>query len=47
MTPFDFDPIRSQLETVLDLSLVYVCMKECKGGQTFWLLAVNPDRTFY
>ena len=48
MTAFDlstfiFNPIRSQLETVLDVLLVNVCMKECeliKGGHTFGLLAV-------
>ena len=42
-----FNPIRSQLETVLDLSLVNVCMKECelsKGGHTFGLLAVSSVR---
>ena len=47
---YRFNPIRSQLETVLDLWLVNVCMKECeliKGGRTFGLLAVTrfaPDR---
>ena len=37
-----FNPIRSQLETVLGFWLVNVCMKECeliKGGHTFRLLA--------
>ena len=41
-----FHPIRSQLETVLDLWLVNVCMKECeliKGGHTFGLLAVKSN----
>jgi len=39
-----FNPIRSQLETVLDFWLVNVCMKECelikknKGGHSFRLL---------
>ena len=37
-----FNPIRSQLETVLDVWLVNACMKECvliKWGYTFGLLA--------
>ena len=47
---YTFNPIRSQLETVLDFWLVNVCMKECeliKGGRIFGLLAVTrfaPDR---
>ena len=39
---YRFNPIRSQLETVLDFWLVNVYMKECeliKGGHTFGLLA--------
>ena len=39
-----FNPIRSQLETVLDFWLVNVCMEECeliKSGHTFGLPAVN------
>ena len=39
-----FNPIRSQLETVLGFWLVNVCMKECeliKGGNTFRLLALK------
>ena len=39
-----FNPIRSQLETVLHIWLVNVCMKECeliKGGRTIGLLAVS------
>ena len=43
LSTFRFNPIRSQLETVLDVRLVNVCMKECeliKGGHTFGLLAV-------
>ena len=41
---YKFNPIRSQLETVLDFWLVNVCMKECeliKEGHTFGLLAVR------
>ena len=41
---YRFNPIRSQLETVLDFWLVYVCVKECeliKGGHIFLLLAVT------
>ena len=47
---YTFNPIRSQLETVLDFWLLNVCMKECeliKGGRIFGLLAVTrfaPDR---
>ena len=44
---YRFNPIRSQLETVLDFWLVNVCMKECeliKGGHTFGLLAVMPNQ---
>ena len=44
MTAFDFNPIRSLVETVLDFWLANVCMKECeliKGGHTFWFLAEN------
>ena len=36
-----FNPIRSQLKTVLDFWLVNVCMKECeliKGGHSFRIL---------
>ena len=43
---YRFNTIRSQLETVLDLWLVNVCMKECeliKGGHTFELLAVSSE----
>ena len=43
---YKFNPIRSQLETVVDLWLVNVCMKECeliRGGHTFGLLAVMPN----
>ena len=43
---YRFNPIRSQLETVLDFWLVSVCMKECeliKGGHTFGLLAVTNN----
>ena len=39
-----FNPIRSQLETVLGFRLVNVCRKECeliKGGHTFRLLALK------
>ena len=39
-----FNPIRSQLETILGFWLVNVCMKECgliKGGHTFRLLALK------
>ena len=38
-----FNPIRSQLETVLHLWLVYVCVKECElmWGHIFGLLAVT------
>ena len=41
---YRFNPIRSQLETVLHIWLVNVCMKECeliKGGRTIGLLAVS------
>ena len=41
---YRFNPIRSQLETVLHIWLVNVCMKECeliKGGSTIGLLAVS------
>ena len=41
---YRFNPIRSQLETVLNFWLVNVCMKKCeliKGGHTFGLLAVT------
>ena len=41
---YRFNPIRNQLETVLDFWLVNVCMEECeviKGGHTFELLAVS------
>ena len=41
---YRFNPIRSQLETVLHIWLVNVCMKECeliKGGCTIGLLAVS------
>ena len=41
---YKFNPIRSQLETVLGLWLVDVCMKECeliKIGHTFGLLALK------
>ena len=40
---YRFNPIRNQLETVLNFWLVKVCMKECeliKGGHTFELLPV-------
>ena len=39
-----FNPIKSQLETVLDFWLVNFCMKECeliKGGHTSGFVAVN------
>ena len=45
---YRFNPIRSQLKTVLDFWLVNVCMKGCdliKGGHTFGLLAVNEFDT--
>ena len=41
---YRFNPIRSQLETVLDFWLDNVCMKECElieGGPTFGLFAVR------
>ena len=44
---YRFNPIRSQLETVLDYWLVNVCMKECeliKGGHTFGILPVKDMR---
>ena len=45
---YRFNPIRSQLETVLNFWLVNVCMKECElieGGHTFGLLAVTAKLT--
>ena len=38
---YRFNPIRSQLGTVLHIWLVNVCMKECEGGRTIGLLAVS------
>ena len=41
-----FNPIRSQLETVLNFWLVNVCLKEyefIKGGHSFGLLSVIPN----
>ena len=41
---YRFNPIRSQLETVLDFWLVNVCMEECElitGGHPYGLLAVK------
>ena len=41
---YKVNPIRNQMETVLDSWLVNVCMNECElieGGHTFGLLAVE------
>ena len=52
VTAFDscrFNPIRSQMETVLDFLLVNVCMKESeliKGCNAFGLLAVKASISF-
>ena len=46
---YRFNPIRSQLETVLDFWLVNVCMKECeliKCDHTFGLPVVKCDSGF-
>ena len=47
---YRFNPIRTQLEIVLDFRLVNVCMKEfklIKGGHTFGLLAVIINQLFF
>ena len=46
---YRFNPIRSQLETVLNLRLVNICMKECeliKGGHTFGPSCNYPRTAF-